>query len=1136
MRRQSKQFLRLVMIYVTVIQFSFSNLVFAQKSSSKSTSQLFTQEIYKLSNPDSKNDQNEYLGIKKQIGNVQSFAAWNKEITPMDFTYSASTEFRHFKSNSAFADSNSKVEPPYAKESVANNKLYNPDGSYSSKRIFRKIYEVIQAEGQINNAISENKRKNLSRVIAELSLRFPKDSALFFVAIGMVMYGQLWTNYGGNPLAMAQHMSTVNDPIANIAFASFIMANGLYNFYYIRSGKLATSNRVNTFRVLNYKGLAAGMLASNLISELGLTFKTCASGLLNKKNTQADSLLINECGESLRMWHTQAIVTRYTPILVSLLTSQAISELLMNGVRKTSGATADAISVVAAKSSKSLLFEGLKFNFTYSKAGQFLLKTSGLVGTIVTFAAFIQIDHLILPWIKSYFGLLFYKPRRWFNESKLDECFEHFANGYVNKWRFNSSKNKCYDDFAHTVSNWRDFMNDWRATHNYEFENGYLVWVEMLEKILKQYSTSQLFYLRAFEEMRNEIKSDEINKDKKAADGQVNLARHYTRISYLNGVLVNPNYFEPKDTRDISELSKQEKEELIKNITEEAFDFPDRLLVGKYDQNSGQISFLKNSVKTKFPLSLIETKSWATELSLITLGFCMASPLACKSRYLKNVDEQKLTFKEKMIQIKEKIEKGSIQEKAYAIYDLGLLEKVLPVNSEERIKIKTYREYLGNPQPLFYKGEGFPWLISQTNELKQLLSSDTFTYPVEYDGSNLRLNGDRKYKFNNGAYYLLHEMICGKSESYILHSTGFQPDFYPPRILDVSKVVSPSQYDNFCQPTREGEDKKFNNMSYTQLFSRKFNFVNNETVEGPMGILKAAFDPELLKTKKVTICTKNCAMIKLDEPNEQGETSVVVNNNDVVDFYKAVAKELNKSLEDLNIHLLNNASYSEIDDTEEVFSDWWMARSTKNLEKFLKEQDEYYKKSIYSSLIKNINRKYVDTNSKLGLIKSIPYSHFKVLADTTDAGLSVIQSLAFEMSKYVEGLKSISRTDQQKKFIDKTIEKYQMLFSLASLQTEDSYISKSKTEEKKQLESALQDLELFNIALTNDFTSQSNQIEVGEKDKQTFLALKIGLDNVNNNLKKYLLARHLVQIDQIGSLEEVLAATKSKPKNNPGPR
>lgn len=68
--------------------------------------------------------------------------------------------------------------------------------------------------------------------------RFPMETVMFFISIGLINGGMLMNDFSQNPLIMDQHLQTLTDPIGHMSFFSFMIVNG-YATEFLTSGAMA---------------------------------------------------------------------------------------------------------------------------------------------------------------------------------------------------------------------------------------------------------------------------------------------------------------------------------------------------------------------------------------------------------------------------------------------------------------------------------------------------------------------------------------------------------------------------------------------------------------------------------------------------------------------------------------------------------------------------------------------------------------------------------------------------------------------------------------------------------------------------------------------------------------------------------
>lgn len=936
-----------------------------------------------------------------------------------------------------------------------------------------KKYEAYDKSGKIKDYL-----KGKALTIKEATIRFPKDTALFFVAIGAVMYNQLYFHYEGNPIAMEQHVASLTDPIANLSFYSFIVANSLSNEAFNRTGykKLDLEKRVKAFKLLNYKSLFWGMLASNIVADVGHTINACVDGISGIEKSSGDESLITTCGEAMRMWTAPKIVNRYTPLIASLMISQKISEELMRGV-----------SHLKSLSSRiGVLFEGLSFALRSGPAGKIYVVGASLVTTIVTFAIFVQIDHIVQPIINTIYSVVAYPFRRFDNAFNLSFCSKYFKNNNQVPAAFLKDKNEiqseCEDDFVHKILDWRDFSNEWRNAMNGKFEMGYMMWTDMMTTLFNQYAAAEAYYLTFIQEVEEDIENR-----KSENPSLITNRNHFTRVHYLNGVLVKPSYISTEDKRSLSELSPEERNKLKEIVVHDQLTKPGVLDFGKLNDegqimNNGRIGLVKEAIDRQglFPDTYILKKSKYNNRKVKDIGYCRNHYVNCGSGVYHNntTVEANQTVLELLGQIKKELDSENLHNMGMGLYKLNTLLKSIDNQDILHSKLTEFRNYLGSPQPIFSATASFPYLYSQSSSNRESLINSNFSYPSKY--------GD---KFENAAYYFTHEMICGPEIAEIKHTLGFKPSFIPPNILKRSLNKNTKGYSVFCgnstgaSPTvserivRKNEtSKSYGSGQYRENFNKSFDLFGAGKVAGPVGIILQNLESKLLTQVS----------------NEKSENE-------------------------------------ERPGTVLYFIKWWHENAFKPFELFLDQQNIEYQK-LYEHLRANLTNQ-VHISSGFDLVDTFQYP-FKLIGKYwTDAGYSVIDSLKLELDLYLKVIESIARDQDAVDMLMATRKRYDQVFGFLQRVHGFSNINKSKAEQKKSINETLTTLEKNKLGLALSFLNNEGKDGISIKDEKTYQAVAMGLESIDANLRKYLMAYALLEYDSSEKAKQIFDNYKSLDKN-----
>ncbi|MFN8792522.1 MAG: hypothetical protein ACK5Y2_13790 [Bdellovibrionales bacterium] len=173
---------------------------------------------------------------------------------------------------------------------------------------------------------------------------FPVQSVLFAGVIGGLMFQQLALDYGANPMAMVQHLEHLKDPVAHLAFYTFMAANGITTDLLGRSlAKQEPSRLVRGLKAaIPYLGMSAGLMVSNLTHEVGTLGRACASHLLGSKKSEAEKALMkaakmmgqqDPCDQALsEFFNFENKIEQYLPMMISMMISTAGASFAQVGI------------------------------------------------------------------------------------------------------------------------------------------------------------------------------------------------------------------------------------------------------------------------------------------------------------------------------------------------------------------------------------------------------------------------------------------------------------------------------------------------------------------------------------------------------------------------------------------------------------------------------------------------------------------------------------------------------------------------------------------------------------------------------------------------------------------------------------
>jgi len=329
--------------------------------------------------------------------------------------------------------------------------------------------------------------KKMGQIRREINGRFVLDSGLFAIAIGMVMLEQLVYNYGANPRAMQQHLESLKDPFAHMAFYSFMIANG-YSTHYLQkvaAGAASEKMRRTLFVAAPHLAMTMGSLASQITGDLGATFKSCVGRLLATTERPATDQDMELCDSALKAWTLEGKGNQYIPTFISMLMSNGVSTIAEKEIRQglakakekvftfansstSYGSNAEAIGKMKGLATadkgliarSSLAAETQIFKYAASETAKNALKITGLrIGMMLTpggafattlhmtlkvvqFSAFVYLDHVIMPFVNVAWGNTYQSNIKFkhFVSEKTERVFQNTLNRY---FMDSKSPDKC---------------------------------------------------------------------------------------------------------------------------------------------------------------------------------------------------------------------------------------------------------------------------------------------------------------------------------------------------------------------------------------------------------------------------------------------------------------------------------------------------------------------------------------------------------------------------------------------------------------------------------------------------------------------------------------------------------------------
>jgi len=302
---------------------------------------------------------------------------------------------------------------------------------------------------------------------------FPMEAFAFFFALGAVTSSELVFNYAKNPVAMDQFIDMQMDPVGQVAFAAFIVANGLA----AEPLMMVVQNKTLRYFV-PYLGMTVGLMASNIVHEVG-HFPHLTECALQRLN----------CDKAYEAWLDYSFKDKshqWAPGLVSMLISTAVSGFLEMGIRATGAQVA---RLVGTELLLSITPKGWA-----ARGGRWVYKIAQLGG-------FIYIDYLIYEPVNSAWqnsmGIgpeLLSQSRNLVSAIEKRAQLDNLTGTLCPLDRLKRSNENCTTDFANQLFEFNKYMQSWQEFNFTPVMMAHQNWVQYLSQLAIDYHQTKGFY------------------------------------------------------------------------------------------------------------------------------------------------------------------------------------------------------------------------------------------------------------------------------------------------------------------------------------------------------------------------------------------------------------------------------------------------------------------------------------------------------------------------------------------------------------------------------------------------------------------------------------------------------------------
>lgn len=665
--------------------------------------------------------------------------------------------------------------------------------------------------------------------------RFPVETLLFFVAIGVVNHAQLMFDYANNPLIMEQHLKSLSDPIGNLSFLAFMVANG-YAHHFLDNPKLTTrfvkEDAANIFRrtifmeklrggateaelikeaqkytdgkyisatkkiyghLLPYLSMTAGSMASHLTGDIFHQLQACVKSFTPKKSADGkekinDPLTLSEdpCDVAWREWTQEKKFNTYAPALASMMVSQAMSTGVSMLFKKSgSGVFQDMEAALARKEA----FNFKLLGWTVLKEMNPLslrFKAVQIIGHISNLTLFTALDQLVHHFVSDIvLNLTYGNYNPWFNSDAFPKKAENLYNilEKESKEKYQTLNSACVkdiqdytcqsEDIMGFLHNFTETMTKWKEFNKTKPMTAHQNWLEMVNNFQATERSAFHFY----REFLHDLQTTE----------------YYRKNPIVSNAKPNETP-EEKKAREIKEIYGDTSQEgiqevplMLNYIRYPLFGIEPNKGIQEFESNKWKDLYLNNPEKIQ-SAQLLKVKDVANEFS----------------KYMDQKGYSSLNLKydeEKIKQVLSGLTSGDLIKIGNAINLMRFYSENKNAGASELTQeiFRDYLEKLGRPAPLMYQGQGFSFAFESSSNFLEELKSMVLPHTLR----NLRLS--TQFNFSKKTDYLYYNMLCGpqaSSEEMISGKyiktvfgittgipSGLQALFIPPAI--VSESIAP---------------------------------------------------------------------------------------------------------------------------------------------------------------------------------------------------------------------------------------------------------------------------------------------------------------------------------------------------------
>lgn len=325
--------------------------------------------------------------------------------------------------------------------------------------------------------------------------RFPVESFGFLISLGAIVAYDLFKNAGNNPVGFEQLLQSQLDPVGQLGFYAFMVANGAAAepfMHMIQNGKL--NPRFAPF--INYAGMSVGMVASNIVHEIGHWpgLAQCAKDLWSKSQNPN----YKNCDQAASAWSERGgfggLTNQWAPGLISLIGSTLLASAV-HGIGKVVfsklGHGLVELVIYSGRWTMGRVIQVTAVELAFMAVpGGIVLKGVRLVSPAFHFLAQLTLFNGIQHWLDAHVVSAY---NNFFQSGDLKESDEKLIKGLL------GAKNQNWDAgvsaaLAQDVSEFGKQMRVWRQMNLSQVLQTHMNWEQKLGQLTVMYSTSEMFY------------------------------------------------------------------------------------------------------------------------------------------------------------------------------------------------------------------------------------------------------------------------------------------------------------------------------------------------------------------------------------------------------------------------------------------------------------------------------------------------------------------------------------------------------------------------------------------------------------------------------------------------------------------